>query len=152
MTKRQVGAAVLGLVLGTAGCAPSAPVFGDWRGEQPSRNTGFTKTVDLVLEGPPGAQSGRYNIATTEHNPDPLSGHGTRRWSDTWTGEPQLVDGRQRMIIHLHNTLPGDIDSYELAPDGSLRVVDPNGRVDESRSAARYTLAPVPRGPRYGQS
>jgi hypothetical protein len=153
MSKRWSSAAALGLIISIAGCAhPTGPIFGDWRGEQPSRITDFTKTVELVLEGPAGAQSGRYRIATTFHNPDPISGHGTRRWSDIWTSEQRTVGGRPQMIIHLHNTLPGDIDSYALAPDGSLRVLYPSGQVDDTPGGRRYVLSPVRPGPGYGES
>jgi hypothetical protein len=147
-------AALLGLILGTiAGCAEAAgPVFGDWRGTQPSGAAQYSKMVELVLNGPPDAQSGTYRIATTEYNPGALSGNGgTRRWGDAWTSEQRVVDGRKQMIIHLHNTLPGDLSTYELGSDGSLHVVDPNGQVDRTPAAKLYVLSPVQQGPRYGR-
>ncbi len=146
-------AAFLGLVLGTAaGCAQATgPVFGDWRGTQPSGAAAFPKTVELVLDGPPGAQSGAYRIATSEHNPSEFSGNGTRRWGDVWTSEQRVVDGRTRTIIHLHNTLPGDLSTYELGDDGALHVVDPNGQVDRSPAAQLYVLSPVQPGRGYGR-
>jgi hypothetical protein len=141
-------------MLGTmAGCAqPTGPIFGDWRGTQPSGAAQYPKSVELVLDGLPDAQSGRYNIATTEYNPGALSGNGgTRRWGDVWTSEQRVVDGRKQTIIHLHNTLPGDLSTYELGADGALHVVDPNGQVDRTPAARLYILSPVQPGPRYGR-
>ncbi len=150
----RCSAALLGLILGASpGCTPATtgPVFGDWRGTQPSGAASFPKSVELVLEGPPGAQSGTYRIATTEYNPGEFSGNGTRRWADSWTSEQRVVDGRTQTIIHLHNTLPGDLSTYELGADGALHVVNPNGQVDRSPAARLYVLSPVPQGPRYGR-
>jgi hypothetical protein len=148
-------AAVLGLILSTAaGCAQAAghgPVFGDWRGTQPGGSTDYYKTVELVLNGAPNAQSGRYRIATTEQNPGSLENNGTRRWGDVWTSEQQQVDGHTVMIIHLHNTLPGDINKYALESDGALHIVGPNGHVDHSSAGKLYTLRPVPHGKRFGR-
>jgi hypothetical protein len=153
MSTRWSFAAALGLMTGLAGCThPADPIFGAWRGEQPSRTTDFTKSVELVLEGPAAAQSGRYRIATTEHDPETCGDHDTRRWAGTWASEQRVVDGRTQDIIHLHNPLPGDIGSYELSRDGSLHVVGPNGRVDESPAGKLNVLPPVSPGPGYGQT
>jgi hypothetical protein len=153
MSKLRGRAAALGLLLGIAGCGhPSGPIFGDWRGDQPTRVTGFTQTVELVLEGPPGAQSGSYRIATTVHDPQPCGEHGTRRWSDIWTSEPRVANGHLQTNIHLHNTLPGEINTYELTPDGSLRAVDRNGQGDKLQAGKLNVLSPVSQGPGYGQN
>ncbi len=140
--------AVLGLGLGLSGCAqPSGPVFGEWQGEPPGRARNNPKSVDLVLDGTPDAQSGAYRIATTEHDPSVFNGHGTRRWGGTWTRSSRVVEGRTFTIITLHNHLPDDIGDYALEPDGRLHALDPNGRIDTSPADALYTLSPVrPRG------
>ena len=145
---------VLALTLGLAACATATgPVFGDWRGDQPGRITGNPRTVELVLDGPPGATSGDYHLATTEHDADPLAGgQGTRRWGDRWTSEQRMMDGRMQTIIALHNALPGDISRYSLLPDGALHALDPSGQVDQSPAGRLYVLSPVAPGPGYGRS
>jgi hypothetical protein len=153
MSNLRTSAALLGLILGAvAGCAqPAGPVFGDWRGTQPSGAAEFSKSVELVLNGPSNARSGTYQIATTDYNSGLVGGNDTRRWGGSWTSEQRVVDGQTQTIIHLHNILPGAISTYELASDGSLHVVDPNGQVDGSPDAKLFVLSPVPRGPRYGR-
>jgi len=142
--KAAMSAAVFALALGLAGCVePTGPVFGEWQGEPPGRSRSVPKSVDLVLEGTPDAQSGAYRIATTEHDPSVLAGHGTRRWGGTWTRSPRTVDGQQLTIITLHDHLPDDIGDYTLAADGKLHALDPNGKIDTSRDGALYTLSPV---------
>lgn len=137
-------AAMLAFTLGAAGCAqPAGLVFGEWQGQPPGRTRDNSKSVDLVLEGAPDAQSGNYRIATTENDPSVFNNHGTRRWGGTWTRSTRTVDGRELTVITLHDHLPDDIGEYSLAPDGMLHALDPNGRIDTSRDAALYTLSPV---------
>jgi len=137
-------AVIPALALGLAGCAgPTGPVFGEWQGEPPGRDRSVPKSVDLVLDGAPDAQSGNYRIATTEHDPAVFAGHGTRRWGGTWTRSTRMVDGRPLTIITLHDHLPDDIGDYYLAQDGTLHALDPNGKIDTSRDDALYTLSPV---------
>ncbi len=137
-------AAMFAFALGVAGCAqPTGPVFGEWQGEPPGRTRSTPKSVDLVLDGAPDAQSGAYRIATTEHDPSVFAGHGTRRWGGTWTRSSRVVDGQQLTIITLHDHLPDDIGDYYLSSDGKLHALDPNGTVETSRDAALYTLSPV---------
>ena len=136
------------LAIGLAGCAqPTGPVFGEWQGETPGRNSGFYKSVDLELDGTPDAQSGAYRIGSTEHDPTVFSNNGTRRWGGTWTRSSRQVDGRTLTIITLHDHLPDDIGDYILASDGRLHALDPNGKIDTTPADALYTLSPVrPRG------
>ena len=137
-------AAALAFALGLAGCAqPAGPVFGEWQGEPPGRTRNATKTVDLVLDGAPGAQSGAYRIATTEHDPSVFIGHGTRRWGGTWTRSTRMINGQSATVITLHDHLPDDIGEYYLAPDGRLHALDPDGKVDSGSIDAYYTLSPV---------
>ena len=137
-------AATFAFTLGIAGCAqPTGPVFGEWQGQPPGRTRDESKSVDLVLEGAADAQSGKYRIATTENDPSTFNNHGTRRWGGTWTRSKRTVGGRELTVITLHDHLPDDIGEYELAPDGRLHALDPNGRVDTSRDGALYTLSPV---------
>ncbi len=143
-------AALLGLAVGLAGCSqPTGPVFGEWQGGTPSRSTGYSKSVDLVLEGTPDVQSGAYRISSTEQNANVFSNHGTRRWGGKWTRSSRVVDGRTLTVITLHDHLPDDIGDYILAPDGTLHALDPNGKIDTSPADALYTLSPV-RPPRAG--
>ena len=111
----------------------AGPVYGSWRGTQPGPITNYPKEVELVLNGLPGAQSGTYRIASTQQGPGATVDSGTRRWGDSWSSEQRVEDGIPQTIIHLHNTLPGDISTYAVAADGTLRVVHPNGQVDRSR-------------------
>ncbi len=130
--------------LGLAGCAaPAGPVFGKWQGEPPGRTRSMSKSVDLELDGAPDAQSGAYRIASTEHDPSVLAGHGTRRWGGTWTRSTRVIGGQQLTIITLQDHLPDDIGDYYLTPDGKLHALDPNGKLDTSRDDALYTLSPV---------
>lgn len=132
------------LAIGLAGCAqPTGPVFGEWQGETPGRNSGFYKSVDLELDGTPDAQSGAYRIESTEHDPTVFGNHGTRHWGGTWTRSSRQVDGRTLTIITLHDHLPDDIGDYILASDGRLHALDPNGKIDTTPADALYTLSPV---------
>ena len=143
-------AASLSLGLGLVGCAQrTGPIFGQWHGEPPGRSVDFSKGVDLELDGAPDAQSGAYRIASTEHDPTVLSGHGTRRWGGTWTRSSRVVNGCTLTIITLHDHLPDDIGDYILRSDGKLQALDPNGKIDTSPADALYTLSPV-RPPREG--
>ena len=130
--------------LGLAGCAaPAGSVFGKWHGEPPGRTRSSPKSVALVWDGPPPAPAGAYRIASTEHDPAVLAGHGTRRWGGTWTRSTRSINGQQLTVITLHDHLADDIGDYYLAPDGTLHALDPNGKVDNSRDDALYTLSPV---------
>ncbi len=143
---RQIMAA--GLALGMAGCAQAnGPVLGEWRGDQPGRSSNSPKSVDLVLNGTPDAQSGHYYITSTQENPNLLSNNGTREWGGTWTSTPRAVDGQTVKIIILHDHLPDDVGGYALAADGRLHALDPNGTINATPDGALYTLSPIrPRG------
>ena len=144
MDAKRLRAAAFILTLGTAGCAqPAGPVFGEWQGQPPGRTRDATASVDLVLDGAADAQTGSYRIATTENNPSVFNSHGTRRWGGTWTRSRRTVDGRELTVITLHDHLPDDIGEYELASDGKLHALDPNGKAGTSRDDALYTLSPV---------
>ena len=139
--------AAAGLAMGLAGCAPSGPVFGEWRGDQPGRSTDSPRAVDLVLNGAPDAQSGHYYITTTQENPNLLANNGTKEWGGNWTSMPRVAGGQTVKIIILHDHLPDDIGGYALAADGRLHALDPNGQIDTTPDGALYTLSPIrPRG------
>ncbi len=137
-------AAMAAFTAGMAGCAqPTSPVFGEWQGEPPGRTQNAPKSVDLVLDGAPDAQSGAYRIATTEHDPSVFNSRGTQRWGGTWTRNTRVVNGQELAVITLHDHLPDDIGGYYLSPDGKLHALDPDGKLDTSRDDALYTLSPV---------
>ncbi len=132
-----------GLAAGLAGCAQPGPVFGEWRGDQPGRSTDAPRSVDLVLNGDPNAQSGHYYITTTQENPNLLANNGTKEWGGTWTSTPRVVNGQAVKIIILRDHLPDDIGGYALAPDGRLHALDPDGAIDATPDGALYTLSPI---------
>lgn len=135
----------LGLAAGLAGCTqPIGPVFGEWRGEPPGRNTNYPKSVDLVLGGGPGARSGQYHITSTELNANSFSNHGERQWGGAWTSAQRVVNGQAMQFITLQDHLPDDIGGYALEADGRLHALDPDGSLDMTAVGALYTLSPIP--------
>jgi hypothetical protein len=142
-----------GILLALAGCGsqPDAPIYGAWQGSQPGPDPLFHNSVDLVLRGTPGADSGAYRIATTGHDPSAREPLGTSRWGGTWQRSQRVVDGQSVPVLHLDDALPSDISSYALMPDGTLHALDPSGMHDSTRVGASYALAPVPAGPRRGR-
>lgn len=139
----------LGLLAACVG--PAGPVVGDWRGEQEGRNAFNNQVVELVLDGTPGARSGRYRMAVTYQ--DTLFGGPAdmERWSGTWTREQRPGAGGTRTIIRLHDMLPNQIDTYELASDGTLHPLDAAGRLWTGPAGRNDILSPVRRGPGYGR-
>ncbi len=138
----------LAVALGLAGCAqPTGPVFGDWQGQPPGSSVDTPVAVDLVLDGGPGATSGRYHITTTTQNPNQFSNNGTQQWGGPWTSTQRMVNGEMTTFITLNDHLASQVGSYALEADGKLHALDPNGTIDASPRGALYTLSPVrPRG------
>ena len=135
----------LGLAASLGGCTqPIGPVFGEWRGEPPGRSTNYPKSVDLVLGGGPGAQSGQYRITSTELNPNSLSNNGERQWGGTWISTQRAVNGQIMQFITLQDHLPDDVGGYALEADGRLHALDPGGSLDTTPAGALYTLSPIP--------
>ena len=142
--KRRCAAGVLGLAL-LAGCAGSpGPVYGEWQGTPPSGRIGRVTSIDLVLKGPPDAQSGEYHISSTDSDPTGRFGDGERQWGGAWTSQQRVVDGRTVKFIKLHDHLTADIGDYALEADGRLHALDPNGALDMKPVEGLYTLSPVP--------
>ena len=119
-------------------------MLGEWRGNQPDIGPNFPKVVDLVLDGEPDARSGRYHIASTQSDPELVTGNGEQRWTGTWVRTDQSVRGQTVRVITLQDHLPGDIGAYAWEADGSLHVLGRDGLPDDSRAGALYTLRPVP--------
>lgn len=128
---------------------PTGPVLGEWEGRQPGRGPSFPKLVDLVLDGTPDAQSGTYHIATTQMDPDVVTGNGEQRWTGTWVRSERTANGQPVKVIMLKDHLPDDIGAYALEADGALHILDPNGLPDTTRAGQLYTLRPVT--PRHAQ-
>ena len=137
-------------LIALGGCVhDTGPVLGEWRGQSPGASRDVPKTVDVRLNGSPGANSGSYHFSRIEADPTLLSGHDQDQWGGTWVRSQRVVNGRTLSIFTLQALLPGEIDTYALEPDGTLRPVDPNGLPDATPAGSRYTLSPVPpaRGP-----
>jgi hypothetical protein len=143
----------IGILLVLAGCSsqPEAPVLGAWQGTQPGSNVLSEKNVDLVLRGLPDAQGGQYCLATGEHDPSDRVNQGQPRTGGAWARSQRVIDGRSVTVFHLNDTLPDDISSYALMPDGTLRGLNPNGTLGTTQEASLYALSPVPAGPRRGR-
>jgi hypothetical protein len=141
----------LGFLLALAACTsqPDAPVLGAWHGNQPGPDGLVANSVDLVLRGTPDAPSGRYEIATVEH--ESRSAVGSRHWAGPFVRSQRVIDGRQMTVIELQDTLPVDISHYVLMPDGTLRVLTPKGTLGTDAASQAYALAPVPAGSRRGR-
>ncbi len=134
------------LLAALAACAgPTGPVVGDWRGEVPAGAT--EQVVELVLDGPADAVSGRYQVAITTETTIG-GGAGTERWGGIWQRE-QAADGRP--VFHLLDDLAGSIDRYELGADKMLHPMGIGNREDSSPTAGLYALYPVPPGFGYGR-
>jgi hypothetical protein len=145
--------AAFGFLLAFAGCSgrPDAPVVGAWHGHQPGPEGLISNSVDLVLKGAPDAPSGTYCVATVVHDPSARSFLGNHRWSGVWERSQQSIGGRSLTIIDLHNTLSSDISHYALMPDGTLRVLYPNGTLGTDAASEGYTLVPVSAGSQRGK-
>ncbi len=128
-----------------AGCdQPTGPLLGEWRGQSPGGSQSVPKTVDVTLDGAPGAMSGAYQFSSQENDPTLLAGHDQRNWSGTWVRTDRVVDGHTIGIYRLQRLLSGEIDTYALEPDGTMRPVDPNGQIDVTPAGSHDTLSPVP--------
>lgn len=147
MRRNQVPAALAAL-LALSGCNNTGgPVFGEWQGQPPGSDTNSPVSVDLVLEGGPGATSGHYNITTTMQSPNQFSNNGTQQWGGSWTSTQRPVNGQAVMFITLHEHLANQIGGYALAADGRLHALNPDGSISTTPDGALYTLSPVrPRG------
>ena len=135
-------------LLACSGCAQNGPILGEWAGRQPGRNIEMRKSVDLVLYGSPGAPSGQYHITTNENDPTLATGHGEQQWGGTWERGQQMVDARPVTTIKLNDMLSSEISGYALEPDGTLRVLNPNGVPNTTPDGNLYTLTPVSPGNR----
>ena len=134
----------------TAGCIarPTGPILGDWRGAQPGPWADNAKIVELVLDGAQDATSGRYHIAITLQSTQLGAGSGTTHWQGEWTGDHEMIAGQDVHVIRLRHMLDGEIDSYELAADGTLRPTNQGVHGTDRYSAAQiapYVLVPLRR-------
>jgi hypothetical protein len=144
---------MLTAILALAGCAGSnQPIFGDWRGRQPTGIGLYPSFVDLVLYGQPGDVQGEYDYQANRMEPTLFGGGGNSNlaWGDHWTLTPSKDPSVQ--ILHLHNLPSSQISAYALMPNHVLIPVTPAGVPDMSPGSLSYALTPVPRTNRsYGR-
>lgn len=142
-------ALALGAMLIPSGCAgPSGPVYGTWRGRQPSGDGVYSSFVDLVLFGSPGTTQGQYDFRATIANPGMLnSGNRNLEWGDRWTLVPGGAPGAPP-VVHLSDLPGGQISDYALMSNGTLVPTTRGKLPDTSPESLRYGLAPVPRDSR----
>ena len=127
------------------GCVnASGPLVGEWRGQSPGASLNEPKTVDVTLNGSADAPSGTYHFTRMETDATLLSGHDEDQWGGTWVRSQRVVNGQPLSIFELKALLPGEINTYALEPNGTLRPVDPNGMPDTTPAGSLYTLSPVP--------
>ena len=135
---------VLGLALALGACVhPNGPLIGEWRGQSPGASLDVPKTVDVTLDGQPGDATGSYYFTAQENDPTLVTGHGERQWGGTWVRTQRVVNGQPLSIYRLKALIGGEIDTYALEPNGTLRPVDPNGLPDMTPAGSLYTLSPV---------
>ncbi len=143
-------ACLLSTITGCAG--PTGPIFGDWRGRQPTGDGLNPSFVDIVLYGRPGDTQGQYDFKATMTDPILVSGgNHTLQWGDRWTITGGPASGTLP-ILHLHDLPNSQIASYALTPNGVLIPTNPANQIDTSPGSLRYGLAPVPTSSRsYGR-
>jgi hypothetical protein len=144
---------ITALFLMLAGCAGSnQPIFGDWRGRQPTGDGLYPSFVDLVLYGQPGDTQGEYDYQANRMDPTLLdSGGRTLTWGGRWTLTPSPANPSLQ-ILHLRNLPGSQISGYVLMPNHVLIPVTRTGLPDLSPASLTYGLAPVPKTNRsYGR-
>lgn len=139
--------AVLLLALPLAGCfQPVGPVVGDWRGYQPDISYYYQRSTELILDGPPDANSGTYHLVTRTNQPFFADRADNYRWTDRW--EKRLLrtaDGRPYLTVHLFHAPGAQDPDYIWTTDGLLvPLIDPT-HPDLSPAALRVALRPLPR-------
>lgn len=144
---RGVGCAVLGVsLLSLAGCVDATgPVVGDWRGHEPSAVTSYQTSIEVILDGSPGARSGTYHYDALNQGEDFEGGDRHLAWTDRWTMRPVTIGGQTMQAVHLDRLVGGRIGNYILTPQGSLVPQADPAHPDLSANAYRLALLPVPR-------
>ena len=136
------------LLLALSGCfAPTGPVVGDWRGEQPSINLSYSIDTELILDGPPGATSGTYHLISRVRDAE-FGGHSLDnvRWTDQWERRTlQDASGRPYPTIHLTRAPGVQRSDYILTSNGLLVPLIETAHPDVSPAALRFALVPLPR-------
>lgn len=129
------------------GCAgPTGPIVGDWRGSEPSISYFYQRTTELILQGPPDANSGTYRLVSRVNAPLLVDRDDQYDWTDRW--EKRLLrtaTGQRYLTLHLRNA-PGsqDPDYIWTTDDLLIPLIDP-AHPDLGKQALRVALYPRPR-------
>ena len=129
----------------TACAGPTGPVVGDWRGQDSAQSLDQRIEVELILDGPPGAQGGTYHYISLKQATDTDVGNRRLDWTDQWRARPYAVDGRQMQLVHLDRLAGPRIDDFILTPDNILVPLPDPAHPDVSKAALRVALYPLPR-------
>ena len=141
-------AATMAALLGLACCAGySGPIYGDWRGNQPT-SLGLYPTYRRPRSSTarPAPPRGQYDFQANRTDPGLFNGGDrTVSWGDRWTLAPTSASGSVPILV-LHNLPSSQISRYAMLPNDRLVPLTLAGVPDTTSYGLHYALVPVPRG------